>query len=800
MSKGFHRLAIPLRDTTGEKCGWWILEAASRECELSLKDCEADSSELPAGWLGMAAQDNAPIRVAYRGDRLCIQLDETIGYEWCANHNDPDLRFLVSSSLEGRNWSIRQNKSGSFRVVNHLGMAGFTLESDRTIPLELSLEIVSRKLDFESEYRQMTEEIADFCQQLLLNWEAPTSLSFAADGGEESKLLLEQFIFLRNFMNSDRLSGLLEAIDRNPHTALVRERRWVPSSAVRSSDHMSSPATMLRGWSRAGEKLIPSEALDVRKEDTYDTAPNRFVKYALSSFREICSEVAEISGDGDAKVTSVGIEALEMIRSLDALLARPFFREVGVMRRLPLDNQTLQKREGYREVLQAWLLTRAAASLQWEGEREAYSGASRNVATLYEYWIFIRLHDLIGSILGMIPLSPSDMADEFITESGGRITINLKAGKHSRRSYKWTSRAGELKVDLHYERTFVHNPSPTSGGSYSRQFRPDYTLSIYPSDFTREEDASKEGKVAHLHFDAKYRAETIKGLFGDSDGNVVDISDDKTVEKSVQIYKRGDLLKMHTYNDALRHTIGSYVLYPGTTGQETTKMGKFHEIAPGVGALVMKPGNEDCLNKLRDFILDVFEHQVDGFSQYRYLSETGHRTHAKKPYSLEDDVTSYRIARTAAPCVVLWMRRNDAHVFHEHGFAYCHALDPQKNDRLNINLSIETGSEFIPVGGKSGSRVGLGWRAKVGSARLMAISELKNYISGKGLDKALQPQTSSHYILYEFEDVSPFGKLDMENMYSGIKTGSQYMAITCTWGKILESLPEKASSAGIAHQ
>ena len=28
-------------------------------------------------------------------------------------------------------------------------------------------------------------------------------------------------------------------------------------------------------------------------------------------------------------------------------------------------------------------------------------------------------------------------------------------------------------------------------------------------------------------------------------------------------YKRGDLLKMHTYNDAIRRTVGSYVLYPG---------------------------------------------------------------------------------------------------------------------------------------------------------------------------------------------------------------------------------------------
>ena len=41
-----------------------------------------------------------------------------------------------------------------------------------------------------------------------------------------------------------------------------------------------------------------------------------------------------------------------------------------------------------------------------------------------------------------------------------------------------------------------------------------------------------------------------------------EVEDDKQ-DSVINTYKRGDLLKMHTYNDAIRRTVGSYVLYPG---------------------------------------------------------------------------------------------------------------------------------------------------------------------------------------------------------------------------------------------
>jgi predicted component of viral defense system (DUF524 family) len=567
---------------------------------------------------------------------------------------------------------------------------------------------------------------------------------------------------------------------------------WVPAGAARSNDFLSDPVGMLRSWHQMDGRPRPAEVLDVRKQETHDTAPNRFIKFALAAFRQLCAEVHALKWIEDGKPSSVGAEALEMVEALDALLARRFFNEVGRMQRLPLDNQTLQKREGYREVLQAWLLTQAAASLNWEGEQECYSGSTRNVATLYEYWIFIKLHELLKSMIGMSVSESVVELDDFISENNGQLTINLKSGKQSRSRFIWNGPHSALKVDLHYERTFSYNDGATHSGSYSRRFRPDYTLSIYPAAYQDESTAEKDGKVAHLHFDAKYRAEDITKLFGQTVFTDDDISAEKRDSKSERTYKRGDLLKMHTYNDALRHTIGSYVLYPGTEDQERAQMSKFHEIAPGVGAMVMKPGNDACINTLKDFILDVLEHQSDSFSQYRYMSDTSYKTHNDKPVTVEEDGNTYSIARKDAPCVVLWLRQSDETVFRENGFAYCQAISEEHKRTLDLNLSIEVGSEFIPCGGGRGApKTGHGWRAKVRSARFISKDKLKDFIAGRDLSAVLNPNSVDHYLLFEFDEATDFQKLDLTEVYRKHRSGSDYMAVTCSWDDILKTLPKE---------
>ena len=124
--------------------------------------------------------------------------------------------------------------------------------------------------------------------------------------------------------------------------------------------------------SAVGGRFVPAEMQAERKFESADTPPNRFVKFALLGFRELCDSVLQAKRNGKpafAPDDAVSLEATSMLRSLDALLSQPLFDDVGELRRIPFESTTLQRREGYREILLAWLMLDAAAQLDWPGRR-----------------------------------------------------------------------------------------------------------------------------------------------------------------------------------------------------------------------------------------------------------------------------------------------------------------------------------------------------------------------------------------------------------------------------------------------
>lgn len=790
MLQGFDQIAIPLNATND----YFVIGATNCDLDLSSDSCTEDSI-LPSGWLGVRSGDELPpIQIIEQSGNSIVRLYETFPYDWATEVDDHSIDIGSPLSDAGsRHWKVRKLKksspSGSFQVVNHLGSSFIRLGKDdwsQTIPLEF----ISKKLDFDSEYRKMTEDIAAFCEQLLLSATNPTSLKFSSNPDEQKRLLLESFLFLRHFLTPEKLQSLIEHIHRNPHSSLVSEREWLPIGMVRSSQHLSQPDKMLRDWRGAGGNRRPTEALNVRRQESHNTPPNQFLKFALTHFRKITQDIL----DSYKQESTIGREAEELRDTLDATLAQPFFRSLSRLQHLPLNNQTLQKREGYRDFLRAWILVESACSLDWAGQKDCFDGSTRDVATLYEYWLFLEVHKMLEGFEGMSTLTGTHIADgasRFINENNGAISLHLQSGKHSLSSFEFKphDESEGLRIDLHYERTFSRQSSATSIASYSRQFRPDYTLAIFPSRFATEEEAAEVGKVAHLHFDAKYRATKLKEMFGEKDSE--DLSAEKKAVKSTSTYQRGDLLKMHTYNDALRKTIGSYVLYPGDGDGSKDAFNKFHEIAPSVGALVMKPGNPTCQATLKAFLKDVFTHQLSQFTQYSYLSETKHNLHQTPPHLREDELQY--IARPSAKCVILWLRKADRQQLKSKGFAYCHAIEQKAdNDKsINLNLSIEIGSEFIPCGGALGQPlIGLGWRAKVTGASFISKEQLIVHMDKEDPKKLIKrPSGALHYILYEFSEVTETPAYDLTKVHEARRhhVDSRFMAISSSWKEILES-------------
>ena len=265
-----------------------------------------------------------------------------------------------------------------------------------------------------------------------------------------------------------------------------------------------------------------------------------------------------------------------------------------------------------------------ALQLDWEGQDKVYEGQARNIALLYEYWLVFQLIDILkklGAEFGFDIQKEAGVKQMISFENG--LVISLKEGQASLISALLKDK--NIKINFYYNRTFYKKDFDGTDyqGSYSRPFRPDYTLAVFPSDCKKEKEAIENGSVTYIHFDAKYRVTDITSLFGNEIDKEEDVENELNEEKkqeSINTYKRGDLLKMHTYNDAIRRTVGSYVLYPGIETQRPYTV--YDELLPGVGAFAIRPSNiQDATSVLSDFILKIIDHQSSKVSRIAKLQD-----------------------------------------------------------------------------------------------------------------------------------------------------------------------------------
>lgn len=528
-----------------------------------------------------------------------IRLVETKRYILKLTSNDGKDKCLLLPHFqneENKSFKIERDRDSiTFQVVNYLGYSKIIFGNE-VDSLRVPFEVVPDKMDYVEDYIELTEALAEKCSELLLEYSGSTSNIFSHNY-ETSKTILEQFIFLRQFCYSQSIQGLFEAIKRNPERVLKDETLLVPIGTARPSKKFyTNPLENSAGWGRTGTQMLPQSITTTKKRDNVDTPANRFVKYSLNRFAVICDELLEKTLGEDGKKYYECITEAETIKSMiEDILQDRFFDDIGTLEVMPQNNQILQKREGYSQIFSAYSMVDMALQLDWKGKDDAFEGESKNVALLYEYWLFFELFNILKSIEGCELVQGGD--NSFLSVDEG-LGISLEQGKKSMQSFKIEDM--HTKINLYYNRTFSPAEFKTTKyeGSYSRPFRPDYTLAIYPIRYVGSKDngedaALKNGDISYIHFDAKYRVTDLTSFIGKKglQAEEEELQEDK-LESITNTYKRGDLLKMHTYNDAIRRTVGSYVLYPGDL-KNSNKKGVsyclYDELLPGVGAFAIKP-------------------------------------------------------------------------------------------------------------------------------------------------------------------------------------------------------------------
>ena len=540
------------------------------------------------------------------------QLVEGCAYEY--EFTDADLSFGKSSDIV--TISKRRSFCGRITPNIYVGTLYLNVYKNGCQIGRVALEVRSIKSSYREDYRFMLNSIAEKCTDLILQANSPVTQNLTDNHILDSQSLYQKYSFIHSMLATSEFSCAIHQIISNPVTSWEENYKTSDARHVKRIDNK-----IIRQFSRGGSTRVavsdehclfrrglsslPAKIVVANKNDTVDTHENRFIKHALQVFLLFITNVFP-RFKSDSRESH---ECQQLIKRLEDWLSHPLFTDIADPILLRLNSPVLQRKSGYREVLNVWTRFELAAKLVWSGGNNIYQAGKRDVAVLYEYWLFFILLDLFRDVFLIEPKSLSAL----IATTGNGLCLQLKQGEHIAIDGVCMEYPRSLRVRFSYNRTFGQSSIYPDGGSWSEIMRPDYTLSLWPADL-EEERAELTEEILHIHFDAKYKVENMFALL---ESGLSGLQAEKN-EQSKGNYKRADLLKMHAYKDAIRRTAGAYILYPG---EKSVARQGFHELLPGLGSFAIRPSNNsNGVDNLRLFIVDVVQHVINRASQRERLS------------------------------------------------------------------------------------------------------------------------------------------------------------------------------------
>ena len=477
--------------------------------------------------------------------------------------------------------ALRLAEMGGDLIGRDIGVLAFGNFVGRAELAGAIIEVVSTKIGGGG-VSHLLQEISELASGLVFGWRAPVTFKAGRDDGTRSPVPYHQLQFLRRAMLSarvgERLQDWLAAIDRSPTRRFEPERPVVPPARVRRLDHRAvqsifnrlerlvpvaaeatvSGSSLARAltFGTPSQAHFPAGIAAPRGRLSFDTVENRFVKHVLGE----CLALVYRFVDHPKLHRSLHDDCRHMLTLLEQAAAAPHLLEPGRLSGFHAPSQALAKADGYREVFGFWNDFIGHVSLPSTASETGRMLEGRDMATLYEYWVFLKVLQAVGDVTGQQPSGPPTIRRDDFGES---LAVGLSADLGP-------------AITVRYNATY----NRSSGTAYSTPLRPDVVV---------EFDGQRHA------FDAKYRLDRFEIAEGDTDDGSA-------------TYKRADLYKMHTYRDAIDGMRTAFVVYPGSEFVFFERGGGKRNFAPaltimdGVGAVPLRPADDDPARTLRDLL------------------------------------------------------------------------------------------------------------------------------------------------------------------------------------------------------
>lgn len=704
------------------------------------------------------------------------QLKEGCFYDFEFSHKKENIakNYRLLCSDQSNIVKNRKRKEYIGVIAPNIFVGTLTLQILSTenpkIKWNLQLEVQSKKTSYREDYQYMLNDITSKCTDLIIQANSPVSHSFEIDPKTKNKTLYQRFAFISSIINSEDFEDAVQRIVTSPTTNWTEESELTDASKIKRFKN-SELRSLINSENRLklrdthplykkGIKSVATKIESYRKFESVDTSENRFIKHALETFLKFCMDISNHPNAG----TRLKEEADTVSEKLETHLQHDLFKQVSRPTTLKLNSPTLQKKEGYREILKVWLKFDLAAQLVWNGGDEVYKGGKKDIATLYEYWLFFKLLDVLKDVFDIKP----KQLEKLIIPSNDKLSLQLKQGKVTALKGTYTKANRDLNIRFNYNRSFTGGTDDiTKTGSWTTTLRPDYTLSIWPTKL-KEKEAEAADQIVHIHFDAKYKIANINQILGEE--KTEDSLNKEKKQNLKGIYKNVDLLKMHAYKDAIRRTSGAYVLYPGEIDKPIRG---FHEILPGLGAFPIKPTeNTNETIYLENFIKDVLKHFLNTASQRENIAHKSYTIHQNdKPNEILEPIPEYfndeRLIPDDTYVLVGFSKNNKRLKWYKENGLYNFRMDDESGSPRFTNEVVN--AKFLLLRESGNSKASQIFKLKHG-VRVFSKQRLE--------ELGLTDLTKDNYLVYDFEvdtkDISEFKDLawnfkDLEQYQKTIK-------------------------------
>ena len=475
-----------------------------------------------------------------------------------ASDNDDDYP-LVYGTLNFRNQVGRTDMTVCYTI------GGVEKE------MSFRTEVLSYKMDYRTDLKSMIADIEEEYSMLSYSFLKQTYLSFKEKHGNSTDLIWWQ-LFQQCYKSIvDSAKVIINSPKRRLKSIVKNER------AERLRAISNEIETEYGEFQNDPHHLYRTRDLILSK----DTIENRFLKYAIKEiYRRFGIVTEHIKNSMKVSDETIAKGLRDMEDELSRLNRHPFFRQIGQFKGFTQDSLVMKRARGYSDIYKNWLLLQCGYELE-DGIRKL---ELKDISELYELWCFIKVKNIVQSILGndvSVKSSGQELTNGFIKQlvygQLSEVTFEKDGIEIATVSYN---------AEVDDEEATIESAIPETQ-TFTTDQRPDIVLRL-------SKRTGDDITYTYL-FDAKYRLsdKRVKG------------NDAPPVDAINQMHRYRDAIYYNGEEGISKEVVGGYVLYPGNMDAEQVMGSHYYQSHKkvGIGAFPLKPGTS-WINEEGELLID----------------------------------------------------------------------------------------------------------------------------------------------------------------------------------------------------